>query len=58
MNISFVVTLSADDAAPLDASGLASDIIDALESDGLVVVSVNPWDRPSVQAPSAAVKPI
>jgi hypothetical protein len=58
MNVSFVVTINADDAAPLDASGLATDIIDALESDGLVVVSVNPWDRPSVQAPALPVKPI
>lgn len=47
MTAAFVVTLDLSDGAVADMAGEATDIQDALETHGFMVVSVNPWDRPS-----------
>ena len=47
MTAAFVVTIVLDDASAPNLQLEADDIADALESEGIEVVSVNPWDRPT-----------
>lgn len=47
MKATFLVEI--DDIADVqDLPGLAADIHDSLDSDGYSVVSVEPWERPSL----------
>lgn len=48
MNVAFVVNLTEPDGAVPDLNAIAADLLDALESAGFDVASINPWNRPSI----------
>ncbi len=59
MNVAFVVNLTEPDGALPDLNAIASDLLDALESAGFDVASINPWNRPSVDpVPSPFTPPL
>ena len=53
MNATFLVTLSIGDDSQSSLAGYAEDIRESCETEGLPVVSVAPWARPSVDPPTA-----
>ena len=52
MNVSFIITLDLPNSALTSLDGQAQDIQDSLSLDGIPVIEVKPWSRPSLGTPS------